>query len=123
MKSLPWLLLLSAALLAAAGCHNSRSATPFNCIGHWKVSDGAGQTYYITLKDDRTASSTLPHHGEGTWSVEKINIRIVWQNRWIDYLVVTEGAVTRVGCAPGDNLEDIPENSSAAVRVDSVPAQ
>lgn len=108
-------------LLLATGCPLSKKAAPFNAVGHWKVSDGSGQQYYITVNEDRSADSTLPHHGQGYWSVEDHNIRITWQNRWIDYLVVTETGVSRVGCAPGTTLNDIPENSSTAVRVESVP--
>ncbi|MGE3804729.1 MAG: hypothetical protein AB7K24_08670 [Gemmataceae bacterium] len=123
MKRERWLLVIVALALLAAGCDRTRSATPFNCIGHWRVADGAGQPYFITVNANHTASSSLPHHGAGSWSVDKHAIRIVWQNHCIDYLVVSESGVSRVGLPPGDDLEDIPDSTSKAERVESVPVQ
>ena len=81
--------------------------------GGWKVGDGAGGTFFITLKRDGTATKTIgPTHG--TWKVVNGEARISWNDGWHDAIRRRGDAYQKVAFAPGRTFSDEPSNVTQA---------
>ena len=82
-------------------------------LGQWKVGDGAGGTFAITLKPDGKALKT---HGSpnGTWKVENGEARINWEDGWKDIIRKSGGKYQKLAFSPGTSFGDSPANTAEA---------
>jgi len=95
---------------------STRSASPVasaRFLGRWKVGDGAGGTFYITLKPDGKAEKTLGSR-EGTWSVVNGEARVTWQDGWRDIIRKVGNKYQKAAFAPGSSLDSEPSNVAEA---------
>jgi len=82
-------------------------------LGQWKVGDGAGGTFEITLKPDGKAHKTLGSP-DGTWRVEKGEARITWEDGWKDLIRKSGGKYQKLAFRPGTSFDDPPSNVAEA---------
>jgi hypothetical protein len=82
-------------------------------IGEWKVGDGAGGTFLITLRRDGTASKTLGSV-HGTWTVVNGEARISWNDGWHDVIRRNGNKFQKAAYAPGRPYSKSPSNVAEA---------
>ncbi|MEE9139244.1 MAG: hypothetical protein V3U18_00520 [Alphaproteobacteria bacterium] len=113
--------LLAAAVvfsLAASGCGEKGTGWE----GNWKVADTQGQTFYITLNVDGTATATRAGGPEaGVWSLVEDTVYISWNTGWKGMIVKEGEGFKKSAFEPGVPFSDPPTNTSSAERVDSIP--
>jgi ABC-type sugar transport system substrate-binding protein len=81
--------------------------------GRWKVGDGAGGTFYITLKSDGKAEKTLGSR-DGTWTVVNGEARVSWQDGWHDAIRKVGNKYQKAAFGPGSSFDDNPSNVADA---------
>lgn len=82
-------------------------------LGRWKVGDGAGGTFYITLKPEGKAEKTLGSHN-GTWNVVNGEARVSWQDGWHDVIRKVGNKYQKAAFRPGSSFDDDPSNVADA---------
>jgi hypothetical protein len=82
-------------------------------VGKWKVGDGAGGTFLITLRRDGTATKTLGS-AHGTWTVVNGEARISWNDGWHDVIRRNGGGFQKAAYAPGRSYTQSPSNVAEA---------
>jgi len=89
-------------------------------VGKWKVGEGNGGHFFITLRPDGEASKSIgaPH---GTWSVVDGKARITWDDNWHDVIRRMGARHEKVAYAPGKSFADEPSNVTDAARVEAEP--
>lgn len=87
-------------------------------LGKWRVGDGTGNTFYITLKEDGVAekSSGASH---GTWVVVNNEARVTWDDGWHDAIRKAGSGFEKV--AYRHNFTDEPNNVTKAELVEPQP--
>ena len=91
----------------------STSAGSVRFMGRWKVGDGAGGTFYITLKPEGKAEKTLGSH-DGTWTVVNGEARVSWQDGWHDVIRKAGNKYQKAAYGPGASLDGDPSNIAQA---------
>ena len=81
--------------------------------GRWKVGDGAGGTFYITLKPEGQAEKTLGSPN-GTWTVVNGEARVTWQDGWHDAIRKVGNKYQKVAFGPGSSFDAEPSNVAQA---------
>ncbi len=82
-------------------------------MGRWKVGDGAGGTFIITLDPAGKAHKTLGQ-ADGTWTVIKGEARISWKDGWTDIIRKAGRKYQKAAYQPGASLDDPPNNVADA---------
>jgi len=82
-------------------------------LGRWKVGDGMGGTFYITLKRDGQAMKTYGRT-YGTWVVVGEEARITWNDGWKDVIRRAGNHYEKVAYRPGTTFTDEPDNIADA---------
>lgn len=89
-------------------------------VGKWKVGNGAGGHFFITLDRDGVAHKTIGE-SHGTWELVNGEARVSWDDGWHD-------AIRKVGekhqkCAfePGKTFDDKPSNVTDATNTTAQP--
>jgi hypothetical protein len=82
-------------------------------VGRWKVGDGAGGTFYITLKPEGKAEKTLGSR-DGTWTVVNGEARVSWQDGWHDVIRKVGNKYQKAAFSPGSSFNDEPSNVAQA---------
>jgi hypothetical protein len=82
-------------------------------LGKWKVGDGAGSDFYITLE---RAGEAHKSNGEshGTWVVVDGEARIAWDDGWHDAIRKVGSKFEKVAFEPGKSFSDVPSNITRA---------
>lgn len=83
-------------------------------VGKWRVGDGAGGTFMITLSPDGEAKKTLGS-GHGTWTVENGEAVISWDDGWHDVIRRSGKKYQKAAYGPGSSLTGDPSNTAEAV--------
>ena len=83
-------------------------------IGDWKVGDGAGGTFTITLKPDGKARKSMGSGSGGTWTVVDGEAQITWDDGWHDVIRRVNGKFQKAAYSPGASLDDQPSNVAEA---------
>jgi len=83
-------------------------------MGQWKVGDGAGGTFLITLKPDGKAHKTIGSSHDGTWTVVGGEARITWEDGWHDAIRKAGRKFQKVAFGPGSSFRDQPANVADA---------
>lgn len=87
-------------------------------LGKWKVGDGAGGSFYITLQEDGTATKSIGSD-HGTWTVVGNEARISWDDGWHDALRKNGSHYEKVAFSPGKSFTDNPNNVTRAELTDA----
>ena len=84
-------------------------------LGDWKVGDGNGGTFIISLKLDGRAHKTNGDGGEGTWKVVKGEAQVRWDDGWHDVIRKAGNKYEKAAYSPGTSLSSEPSNVDEAV--------
>lgn len=87
-------------------------------LGKWRVGDGAGSTFYITLQEDGVAGKSIGS-SHGTWTVVGNEARISWDDGWHDALRKNGSHYEKVAFSPGKTFTDEPDNATRAELTDA----
>jgi len=90
------------------------SAGQARFLGEWKVGDGVGGTFLITLKPDGVAHKTLGSEG-GMWTVINGEPHIAWDDGWHDIIRKVGSKYEKAAYSPGSSLSGRPSNVAQAV--------
>jgi hypothetical protein len=89
-------------------------------VGKWKVGEGNGSSFYITLERDGAARKSIgPPHG--TWTVVSGDARITWDDGWHDAIRKVGAKYEKFAYGPGKSFDDPPSNVTAAVNTEPNP--
>ena len=83
-------------------------------LGEWKVDDGIGRKFDISLKPDGVARKTLGS-SRGTWTVVEGEARISWEDGWHDVIRKVGSKYEKVAFSPGSSYSDHPSNVTEAI--------
>lgn len=89
-------------------------------LGKWKVGDGAGSHFFITLESDGQARKTLGS-AHGTWTVIDGEARISWDDGWHDVIRKAGAKHEKVAYAPGKKFDAEPDNITDAENINPQP--
>jgi hypothetical protein len=89
-------------------------------LGKWKVGDGSGSSFYITLERNGRATRSL-HYTHGTWSVVDGEARITWDDNWHDVIRKSGNRYEKVAFGPGKTFSDHPDNVTDATNAQPEP--
>jgi hypothetical protein len=89
-------------------------------IGKWRVGEGNGDKFYITLEANGDAKKTLgmPH---GTWSLVDGEARILWDDGWHDAIRKSGTKHQKLAFEPGKGFDDTPSNITEAWNTEQKP--
>ncbi|HWC17530.1 MAG TPA: hypothetical protein VG498_10970 [Terriglobales bacterium] len=96
---------------------NVPSAGRGNFIGKWKVGDGMGGHFYITLDANGEAKKTMGV-SHGTWIVVGNEARIKWDDGWHDSIRKVGKQYEKVAFSPEKSFNDSPSNVTDAKNVE-----
>ncbi len=86
-------------------------------VGKWKVGEGDGGSFYITLERDGTAKKSIgPPHG--TWTVVEGEARIKWDDGWHDAIRKVGARHEKRAYEPGKSFDDPPSNVTSATNTE-----
>jgi|SRR5215813_11243238 len=89
-------------------------------LGKWRVGDGAGSHFFITLESDGQARKTLGS-SHGTWTVVDGEARISWDDGWHDVIRKAGSRHEKVAYAPGKKFDAEPDNITDAQNTNAEP--
>jgi len=89
-------------------------------VGKWKVGEGNGGHFFITLDADGTARKTIGS-SHGTWTVVDGEARIAWDDGWHDVIRKVGTKHEKVAFDPGKSFSDEPNNVTDAVNTTAEP--
>jgi hypothetical protein len=82
-------------------------------VGKWRVGEGNGNYFYITLQSNGEASKSIGAH-HGTWTVVEGEARISWDDGWHDAIRRVGNKFEKVAFGPGRTFSDPPSNVTEA---------
>jgi hypothetical protein len=88
--------------------------------GKWKVGEGNGGSFYITLDRDGTASKSIGA-SHGTWTIVDNEARISWDDGWHDALRKSGTKYEKRAFEPGKAFTEQPSNVTEARRTETQP--
>lgn len=83
-------------------------------LGDWKVGNGMGGTFVISLKPDGVARKTLGLKSGGTWTVVNGEARVSWDDGWHDVIRKVGNKYEKAAFSPEKSLSDEPSNVTDA---------
>ena len=105
---------------SAAAENSSSVAGQGRFLGKWKVGEGNGSDFYITLEKNGQATKSLGST-HGTWIVTDGEVHIRWDDGWHDAIRRAGNKYEKVAYAPGKTFTDAADNITDAKRVDAEP--
>jgi len=87
-------------------------------LGKWKVGEGNGSAFYITLEPDGVAHKTIGS-SHGTWTTVDNEARISWDDGWHDAIRKVGSRYEKVAFSPGKSFTSDPDNVTKAENVDA----
>ncbi len=84
-----------------------------NFVGKWRVGDGMGGYFYITLDAGGDAKKTMGA-AHGTWTVVGNEARINWDDGWHDAIRRVGRTYEKFAFAPEKSFNDSPSNVTDA---------
>lgn len=82
-------------------------------FGKWKVGDGSGGTFYITLEESGNAYRTL-HRVHGRWAYVNGEARVTWDDGAMDAIRRIDGKDQKFAYHAGKSFTDEPDNVTDA---------
>jgi hypothetical protein len=89
-------------------------------VGKWKVGDGAGSHFFITLERDGVAAKTIGGR-HGTWELVNGEARITWDDGWHDAIRKVGDKHEKCAFEPGKSFDDQPSNVTDATNTTAQP--
>ena len=83
-------------------------------VGKWECGDGAGSTFYITLKENGDALQVDRRHARGHWDYVNGEARISWDDGWRDVIRKVGSRYQKSAYRQGKSLTDQPDNVTNA---------
>jgi len=90
------------------------AVSPTHFLGEWKVGDGSGRTFLITLEPDGVARKTKGSV-HGRWTVVAGEARISWDDGWHDVIRKAGNGYEKAAFSPATSYSDEPSNVTQAV--------
>jgi hypothetical protein len=88
-------------------------------LGRWRVGDGQGNTFIITLDRNGRATKSVGDR-RGTWSVVNGEARINWDDGWHDAIRKVGIKYEKVAYGPGKDFSDEPSNVADAKSLEPI---
>jgi hypothetical protein len=82
-------------------------------IGKWKVGDGSGGTFYITLEDNGDAWRSM-NHEHGRWAYVDGEAQVSWDDGWKDAIRKVGSKHQKSAYSSGKSFSDSPDNVADA---------
>ena len=82
-------------------------------LGKWRVGDGAGGHFFITLEPSGVAGKSIGA-SHGTWTVVNGEARIAWDDGWHDAIRKVGDKYEKAAFSPGKTFSDPPSNVTEA---------
>ena len=82
-------------------------------LGKWRVGDGAGGHFFITLEPTGVAGKSIGS-SHGTWTVVNGEARIAWDDGWHDAIRKVGDKYEKAAFSPGKTFSDPPSNVTEA---------
>lgn len=89
-------------------------------VGKWRVGDGAGGHFFITLDRDGVAKKTIGA-AHGTWELVNGEARINWDDGWHDAIRKVGNKHEKCAFDPGKSFDDQPSNVTDAHNTTAQP--
>jgi hypothetical protein len=89
-------------------------------VGKWKVGEGDGGYFFITLGADGEARKSIGA-SHGTWTVVEGEAHIAWDDGWHDAIRKVGTKHEKVAFGPGRSFSDEPSNVTDAVNTSVQP--
>ena len=89
-------------------------------VGKWKVGNGAGSHFFITLERDGVAKKTIGA-SHGTWDLVNGEARIKWDDGWHDAIRKVGDKHEKRAFGPGKSFSDDPDNVTDAQNTTAQP--
>jgi hypothetical protein len=89
-------------------------------LGKWKVGEGNGGSFYITLEQDGVARKSIGS-SHGSWTVMDNEARITWDDGWHDAIRKNGARFEKAAFAPGKTFTDEPDNVTKAENTEAQP--
>jgi len=89
-------------------------------LGKWRVGDGAGGHFFITLEPSGEASKSIGT-AHGTWIVADGEARISWDDGWHDAIRKAGDRYQKVAFSPEKSFSDSPSNVTDAQNTSPQP--
>jgi hypothetical protein len=89
-------------------------------IGKWKVGQGNGGTFVITLEADGEARKSIGPP-RGTWTLVDGEAHIAWDDGWHDAIRKAGSSHEKLAYEPGKTFSDEPSNVTKAEKTDREP--
>jgi len=92
-------------------------------LGKWEVGDGAGNNFYIALREDGTAQRTMNgiEHERGHWEYKDGEAQVTWDDGWQDCIRKVGSQFKKYAYREGKTFSDEPENVTNARNVSQNP--
>lgn len=88
--------------------------------GEWRVGDGAGSHFTITLERNGDARKTIGGK-RGTWELVNGEAHITWDDGWHDAIRKAGEKHEKCAYSPGKSFDDKPSNVTDAERLNPQP--
>jgi len=88
-------------------------------LGRWRVGDGAGNHFIITLDRDGHATKSIGST-RGTWVVENGEAHVSWDDGWHDAIRKVGNSYQKVAYRPGNTFSDNADNTTDAKSLDPI---
>jgi hypothetical protein len=82
-------------------------------LGRWVVGDGNGNSFYINLEENGSATKSQGA-GHGTWTYVDGEARVSWDDGWHDVIRKVGAKHEKFAYAPGKSFSDSPANVTEA---------
>jgi hypothetical protein len=89
-------------------------------VGKWKVGEGNGSNFYITLDANGEARKSIGS-SHGTWTVVAGEARISWDDGWHDALRKVGNGHEKRAYEPGKSFDGTPSNVTPATNTQPQP--
>ena len=87
-------------------------------LGQWRVGNGVGGTFLITLKPEGVARKTQGSE-DGMWTVMNGEARIAWDDGWHDCIRKVGNKYEKAAYKPGSSLSGAPDNVAEAIYIEA----
>jgi len=98
---------------ADSGSGNAQAPPRGHYVGKWECGDGAGRTFYITLKENGEASKSMGSE-RGHWDYVNGAAQISWDDGWRDVIRKSGSHYQKAAYRQGQSLTDEPDNVTNA---------
>lgn len=89
-------------------------------LGKWRVGEGNGSNFFITLESDGEAQKSIGAI-HGTWTLVDGEAQISWDDGWHDIIRQVGSKHEKFAFGPGKSFSDPPANVTNAIKADAKP--